>query len=178
MSEGSARIASWHILVIGFSYLLVLDGASIFRWVHSNANYSPLHTGPRRFSSFADRTIVNGILKSAPGRTPVAFIAYPRDRIANWDPLVWSLFGLRIIYLSQKLPSQRRTTDGTWRTPVAELITKALCVSINLSVSSASIEEELAMVSMLAERDRIVAIASEGIRHATEQGSVERSAPA
>jgi len=99
--EDAVDIAVLLVLDLELSYMIVIGGAaSIFRWMHSHASHY-VDRGfilfLRRFSSFADRTIVAEILKAAPRGRSVLFIASPRDRAANWDPFVWSMAGLRIL---------------------------------------------------------------------------------
>ena len=112
----------------------------------------------RRFSSFADRTIVGEVIRAAPRGVPVVFIASPGDHLANWDPFTWAFAGFRLIRPRANLPVQIRTSEADWREVVETCIGRAACVAVEVSVSSVSVEEELEMVRKHGDLGRVVAL--------------------
>lgn len=142
MILGTCCSASWFVMV----------AAGLWRasWVHAHPTYyldGKFLLYLRRFSSFADRTVVAEVLRAAPEGVPVVFIASPRGQVRNWDPFVWAFAGLRLRRPLRRLPVQLRTSDEGWEQAIGRLISKASGVVFDLTESSASIEKEKRLVT-------------------------------
>jgi len=133
--------------------------AALSSWVHSHPSYfrrRPFVLYLRRFSGFADRTIVSEVLKAAPPGAPVVFIASPQSQPRNWDPFVWAFSGLRLTCPLGSLPVQLRTSDESWEQAIAKLTSEAAAVVMDLTESSASIEKEIRLVAQHNQPERVL----------------------
>jgi hypothetical protein len=128
---------------------------------HARLKQRPFVLFLRRFSTFADRTVVAEVLKATPSEIPAMFIASPSNRAGNWDPFVWSFSGFRFMHPFRNLPIQLRTSDETWHETVEDMVKKAACIVIDITDVSASIEDEVRLVSTHADPRRVVCVANE-----------------
>jgi len=148
--------------VIRFGWSSTALGASfIFWWAHLRVARNierPFVIFLRRFSGFADRSLIVDALRSMPKGVPLAFIASRADQARNWDPFLWAFGGLRFRNVLSNLPIQVKTTDSDWKETVEKLMQKASCVIINLSDKSQSVEFERNLAHKIMPADRIISI--------------------
>jgi hypothetical protein len=112
----------------------------------------------RRFSGFADRSLVVDLIKSMPANVPLAFVASRADQARNWDPFVWAFGGLRIMRVLKNLPIQVKTSDKQWTETVERILQNATCVIVDLSERSQSIELEMQMIDQNVSRERVIVL--------------------
>jgi uncharacterized membrane protein YhaH (DUF805 family) len=148
--------------VIRFGWSSTALGASfIFWWAHLRVARNierPFVIFLRRFSGFADRSLIVDALRSMPKGVPLAFIASRADQARNWDPFLWAFGGLRFRNVLSNLPIQVKTTDSDWKETVEKLMQKASCVIIDLSDKSQSVEFERNLAHKIMPADRIISI--------------------
>ena len=147
----------------GWSSVL-LGVLGFFYWTHFRT--TRLIKGPfvlflRRFSSFADRSLVVDMIKSMPRDVRLVFIASRADHARNWDPFVWALGGLRLFRPFKNLPIQIRTSDEAWIENVGELVRRARAIVVDLSARSPSIEVEQRLIDEKGARERVLVLAEE-----------------
>ena len=157
------------ILVTGWAAWGVMVAAGLGRssWVHAHPTYflgGKFLLYLRRFSSFADRTVVSEVLRAAPEGVPVVFIASPRGQARNWDPFVWAFSGLRLRHPLVSLPVQLRTSDEAWEQAIGRLISEASAVVLDLTESSASLEKERRLVTQGGHPERAIWLVDRGSR--------------
>jgi uncharacterized membrane protein YhaH (DUF805 family) len=143
---------------------VVLGVLCIFYWAHIRAAHNlnrPFALFLRRFSTFADRSLVSDVIKSMPSGVPLVFIASRADHARNWNPFVWAFGGLRLIKPLKNLPLQVKTTDEAWIETVGKLISRASCTIVDLSATSPSIEVERQLIAKSGALDRVVVLADE-----------------
>jgi uncharacterized membrane protein YhaH (DUF805 family) len=148
------------VVRLGWSSIL-LGGFCIFYWAHLRAANNlgrPFVLFLRRFSDFADRSLVADIIKSMPKGIPLAFIASRSDQVKNWDPFLWAIGGLRLLNPLRNLPIQIKTTDENWIETVEKLLQKTYCVVIDISDRSPSIEMERRLIGKYISQDCVVAL--------------------
>lgn len=141
---------------------IVLGVLCIFCWAHIRAAHNLDRTFAlflRRFSTFADRSLVSDVIKSMPSGVPCVFIASRADHARNWNPFVWAFGGLRVIKPLKNLPVQIKTTDEAWIETVGKLISRASCIIVDLSATSPSIEVERQLIAKSGALDRLVVLA-------------------
>jgi uncharacterized membrane protein YhaH (DUF805 family) len=151
---------NWSIVRLAWSSML-LGCVITFSQAHLRAASSlnrPFAVFLRRFSGFADRSLVSDVIRSMPHGVPVAFVASRADQARNWDPFVWAFGGLRLFRPWSNLPIQIRTTDARWQRTVEELLKKTSCVLIDVSDKSPSIELERHLVERNVPKDRIIVL--------------------
>lgn len=139
--------------------MLLGGSAALSSWLH--AHPGRFLTGQfilylRRFSGFADRTIISEVLKAAPAGVPVVFIASPQNQPRNWDPFVWAFSGLRLRHPVVSVPVQLRTPDEDWESVIARLIANAGIVVIDRTESSDSVAKEIRLVGQHASPERTI----------------------
>lgn len=131
----------------------------IFCWAHVRAGAmvnQPFTLFLRRFSTFADRSLVVDLMKSMPGGVRLVFIASRADHAGNWDPFVWAFGGLRLFRPLRNLPLQVRTSDDTWIETVRQLVQRAQCIVLDVSASSPSITIEKQLIQQNEADGRVV----------------------
>lgn len=157
-AEGRAII--WYIGSVTCGVGVTIGGAAaISSWAHSHPGYFRRQTFLvylRRFSGFADRTIIAEVLKAAPCGSPVVFIASPQSAARNWDPFVWAFAGLRLRRPLRSLPVQLRTSDAEWEQAIATLAAEAGMVVMDITERSASVEKEIDMVAGYVQPERVL----------------------
>ena len=137
----------------------IAGGAMLSSWAHAHPKYfrvRPFILYLRRFSSFADRTVIAEILRAAPRRVPVVFIASPEDRPGNWDLFVWSFSGMRLTDPRATIPVQFRTPNLCWEEAVGRLISEAAFVVVDVTEVSESLETEARLVAQHASPERVL----------------------
>ena len=151
--------------IVRYGWSSVLVGVlGIFYWAHIRA--TRLLNGPfvlflRRFSSFADRSLIVDVIKSMPRDVRLVFIASRADHARNWDPFVWAFGGLRLFRPLKNLPIQIKTSDETWIETVGMLVSRANAIIVDLSARSPSIELEQRLIEENGARQRMVALAED-----------------
>lgn len=151
--------------IVRYGWSSVLLGVfCFFFWTHYRA--ARILGGPfvlflRRFSTFADRSLVSDVIKSVPSGVRLVFIASRADHARNWNPFLWAFGGLRLFRPLKNLPIQVRTTDEAWIETVEKLISRASCIIVDLSVTSPSIELERQLIERNGALDRLVVLADE-----------------
>ena len=151
--------------IVRFGWSSVLIGVfCFFFWAHIRA--ARILVGPfalflRRFSTFADRSLVSDVIKSMPSGVRLVFIASRADHARNWNPFVWAFGGLRLFRPLKNLPIQVKTTDEAWIETVGKLVSRAGCIIVDLSATSPSIEVEMRLIARNGALDRLVVLADE-----------------
>jgi hypothetical protein len=147
--------------------MTIAGAAALSSWAHSHPGYfrrRPFILYLRRFSGFADRTIVAEVLKAAPPGVPVVFIASPQSVARNWDPFVWAFAGLRLRHPLLSLPVQLRTSDEEWEKTIASLAAKAAMVVMDVTERSPSVEREAGIVAQQVQAERVICLADRRAR--------------
>jgi len=137
----------------------IATAAAISSWVHAHPGYfrrKPFILYLRRFSGFADRTVIAEVLKAAAPGIPVAFIASPQSAPRNWDPFVWAFSGLCLRHPLGSLPVQLRSSDEGWEKAIARLTSEAGAVVMDITERSASVDREISMVAQHAQPERVL----------------------
>ena len=110
----------------------------------------------RRFSSFADRSVVAEILRAAPVGVPVAFLVGPAGERGSWDPLLISFSGTKWLRPFASSPIYLKSSDDEWETCVQSLIGRARCIVVDVTDLSQSIETEIDMTKKLKKDNEIL----------------------
>ena len=100
----------------------------------------------RRFSTFADRSVVSALLKCSPAGKPVAFLTPTASAVRDWNPFQIGLAGLKAWRPFFSMPIDLRAPDKDWKTSAKDLISRAEIVVLDASESSGALEDEIAMV--------------------------------
>jgi hypothetical protein len=97
----------------------------------------------RRFSTFADRTVVALILRQATDGVPVLFLTPTRSRPKDWDPFLVGFAGLKLLHPLHSVPMVLRARDDDWQRAANELIDRAQTTLVDISEGSAALGTEL-----------------------------------
>jgi hypothetical protein len=100
----------------------------------------------RRFSTFADRSVVSAVLKCAPAGKPVAFLTPTASAVRDWNPFQIGLAGLKVWRPFFSMPIDLSASDKDWKTTVKDLISRAEVVVLDATESSAALQDEIAMI--------------------------------
>jgi len=100
----------------------------------------------RRFSSFADRSVVSALLKCSPAGKPIAFLTPTASAVRDWNPFQIGLAGLKVWRPFFSMPIDLRSPDKDWKKSAMDLISRAEIVVLDASESSDAMEDEIAMV--------------------------------
>jgi uncharacterized membrane protein YhaH (DUF805 family) len=151
--------------IVRFGWSSALMGVyCVFFWAHIRAPrilVEPFALFLRRFSTFADRSLVSDVIKSMPRGVRLVFIASRSDHARNWNPFLWAFGGLRLFRPLKNLPMQVKTTDEGWIETVGKLVSRASCIIVDLSATSPSIEVEMQLIATNRALDRLVVLAGE-----------------
>lgn len=142
---------------------MFLGAIMTFSWAHRRLTRNidvPFALFLRRFSSFADRSLITDVIKSMPAGMPLVFVASRSDQARNWDPFLWSFGGLRLWKPWRNLPIQIKTTDAEWQPTVERLLGRARCVVIDVSEESPGVAIEREMIEKVVPNQRVVALKS------------------
>lgn len=100
----------------------------------------------RRFSTFADRTLMGEVLRRCPAGKPVVFLVPTRSRPGDWGILHVSFAGLKLWRPLGSLPVIIGATDDNWRPVIRELIECAETIVVDASLPGASVLDEIEMI--------------------------------
>jgi len=117
----------------------------------------------RKFTGFADRSILLELLRSVPHGVPLLLVGGPARDPAAWDPLLLCFAGLRLRAAVSTVPIFISTTDKTWQEDVAALAASARCVVIDATQASPSMAWEIDLARRLDSR-RVVWLVSNDAR--------------
>lgn len=101
----------------------------------------------RRFSTFADRAVIDAVLRAAPSGTPVVFLTPTRSRPADWNPFIVALSGFKLYRPMRSMPIILRAADSEWEEAAHELIDRAARIVLDVSDRSRAIETEIDMIA-------------------------------
>jgi len=133
----------------------------------------------RRFSTFADRSVVGALLKCAPAGKPVAFLTPTTSAVSDWNPFRIGLAGLKAWRPFFSMPIDLRAPDKDWKTTAKDLISRAEVVVLDASESSDALEDEIAMVRAGGHSNKTFLLVSrkkqgetgENLDHLTQEGA-------
>jgi hypothetical protein len=108
--------------------------------------YRPFVLFLRRFSTFADRTVVALILRQAKAGVPVVFLTPTRSRPKDWDPFLVGFAGLRLLHPLRSVPMVLRARDDDWQRTADELIDRAQTILVDISEGSGALGTEAEMI--------------------------------
>lgn len=97
----------------------------------------------RRFNSFADKSIIDSLLKCVPRGWPALFLVSPKDAAATWDPYVVGLAGLTFTRPLENTPQILSAPLDNWKNIMLTLITESKCIVIDATERSESMDYEL-----------------------------------
>lgn len=97
----------------------------------------------RRFSSFADRVGVEGILRSLPANLPLVFLVPKPSSSRDWNPWMIGLSGLKLWKRRNVLAIFLTADHDTWKESVQKLIKSARLIVIDTTTQSNAINWEL-----------------------------------
>jgi len=100
----------------------------------------------RRFSTYADRSVNNALLKVTPAGKPVAFLTATQSRAKDWNPFQVGFSGIKLRRPFQSMPIILRSTNENWKKAAAELIRKSEKIVMDLSEGSGAIQTEIDMI--------------------------------
>jgi len=100
----------------------------------------------RRFSTFADRTVVALILRQAKAGVPVVFLTPTLSRPRDWDPFLVGFAGLKLLHPLRSVPMVLRAQDDAWQRAANELIDRAQIILVDISEGSAALGTEADMI--------------------------------
>jgi hypothetical protein len=100
----------------------------------------------RRFSTFADRTVVALILRQAKAGVPVVFLTPTRSRPRDWDPFLVGFAGLKFLRPLGSVPMVLRARDDDWQRGANELVDRAQTILVDTSKESAALRTEAEMI--------------------------------
>jgi hypothetical protein len=100
----------------------------------------------RRFSTFADRTVIALVLRQAKAGVPVVFLTPTHSRPKDWDPFVVGFAGLKLLHPMRSVPMVLRARDEDWQRAAQELIGRAQTVLVDASEGSAALGIEAEMI--------------------------------
>jgi hypothetical protein len=100
----------------------------------------------RRFSTFADRTVIALVLRQAKAGVPVVFLTPTHSRPKDWDPFVVGFAGLKVLHPMRSVPMVLRARDDDWQRAAQELIARAQTVLVDTSEGSAALGIEAEMI--------------------------------
>ncbi|MBB6091338.1 hypothetical protein HNQ60_000184 [Povalibacter uvarum] len=100
----------------------------------------------RRFSTFADRTLVALILRLAKPGVPVVFLTPTRSRPKDWNPFVVGFAGLKLLHPLRSVPMVLRARDDDWQHVADELILRAKIILVDVSEGSTALRTEAEMI--------------------------------
>lgn len=116
----------------------------------------------RRFSTFADRSVNNALLKVTPAGKPVAFLTATQSRAKDWNPFQVGFSGIKIRKPFLSMPIILRSTNENWKNSAAELIRKSEKIVMDLSEGSGAIQTEIDMIEQAGRwPDTIILITAE-----------------
>ena len=116
------------------------------QWTLRKSLKKPFVLFLRRFSSYADKTILNFILKGTPAGRPVAFLTATHSKAGDWNPYLIGFSGLKLLKPIRSLPIIIRSTDLDWKAAAVELIQKSEKIVMDLSDGSSAIKTEIEMI--------------------------------
>jgi len=108
--------------------------------------YRPFVLFLRRFSTFADRTVVALILRQSRAGVPVVFLTPTHSRPRDWDPFLVGFAGLRLLHPLRSVPMVLRARDDDWQPVADELIDRAQTILVDISEGSAALGTEAEMI--------------------------------
>lgn len=100
----------------------------------------------RPFSSFSDRSLVNGLLNALPPPTQVVFLVASHEPLRNWDPYTIGLAGFRFLEPLRSAPIALVSEDDEWVECVRHFIARSALIIVDLSTTTASLEIELGLI--------------------------------
>ena len=103
----------------------------------------------RRFSTCADRSVMNEVLRANASGKPIVFLTPTRGAIRDWNPFQIGFAGLRLRKPVGSLPIPVRTDDVSWQSAARELIQAAQTIVLDASEGSASILAEAQLIGSL-----------------------------
>jgi len=131
---------------------------AVFWWLGAFVPFGARHLAPRlalkrpfvlflrRFSSFADRTVIGAVLRCCPAGIRVAFLTPTASGMRDWDPFRVGFAGLKVWRPLRSMPLDLRASDETWRQAVTDLIARADVVVLDATARGASIETEIELI--------------------------------
>src|SRR5262245_6299505 len=101
----------------------------------------------RRFSTFADRTVVALILRQAKAGVPVVFLTPTRSKPKDWDPFLVGFAGLKLLRPLGSVPMVLRARDNDWQRGANELVDHAQTILVDTSEESTALRTEAEMIN-------------------------------
>jgi hypothetical protein len=116
----------------------------------------------RRFSTYADRSVNNALLKVSPAGKPVAFLTATQSRAKDWNPFQVGFSGIKLKRPFRSMPIILRSNNENWKKAALELIRKSEEIVMDLSEGSGAIQTEIDMIDQAGRwSDTIILMAQE-----------------
>lgn len=103
----------------------------------------------RRFSGLSNTIGVAPLLQGVPRGFKVVFLAGPHQQAKIWDPFSIGIAGISLLNPLKSVPICLKTDDSDWRNSVRWLANQASCIVMDVTLQSASIEEEIQIIRSL-----------------------------
>ena len=137
------------LAILGILYVRYANGPSV-------GSSSALFL--RRFSSFADRSLLAACLRSIPGSMTPVLLVQRDEPLRNWDPFLLAWAGLKLKDPFARVPNYLECSDEEWMSCVGDLVGKACLIMIDVSEVSESIRAEIHLLKVSGALERTVVL--------------------
>jgi hypothetical protein len=160
--------------------LVVLIG-SVITWTivwqtrTTRSSIAPYVLFLRRFSTFADRSVLSALLSALPPGLRTVFLTPRTEALANFSPVVVAFSGTRLRRPFRSCPIPLSARDVEWEDQIEDLLRASSCVVVDASEVSPAMEREVELVRRLLPADRVLWLADRSATHpATRTGASDR----
>ena len=116
-------------------------------WTHPTQLIEGFILYLRKFSSFADSSVLIGVLRGAPDGVPIVLLIGPGQTGDSWDPIAISFAGLKLRKALRSAPIYLHCKTVDWPPYVEEFIRRSSCVVIDTTEESESLDIELKLIT-------------------------------